>query len=590
MSAATPTATPAAQPPNGPMEAVTGVQLAQGIGHQPARAFWADAWARVLKDKRAVFGLAWITLVAFLACFAPVLASGHPIAMRPLDGTGAPSGPWSSPLWDTLSATDLLLILGGLAAPLYVLTAPKPRSGAGEPTGESPRAARVWGVIRAFLQATATVVAIQAVAASARSRDAAPWLAGASQSDLFRPAVCLLAAAGIAGLALLLPGGRPGSRRVVFVAVVALAAGLACWLKWTTPLERFDYRQRQAAGQIQAVFTLIPFSPSQASTLVFARPPGTSTLWPVVDQVERDARRELASASALTPAQLAAHPFDAAAAERIAAVTGRAVEIDPARPSELAAGLVAGVADGSIGTAVDAQRHLNETAAGRYLLGTDAFGQDVLSRMLHACRLSISIGLVSTGIAVLIGVTIGAIMGYFGGWIDLVLYRVVEIFMAIPVLFLLIVAASVLPRNTYVMMIIIGCVTWTGAARFTRAEFLRLRNQDFVQAARAAGLPLRSVLFKHMLPNGVTPVLVDTSFAIAAAILVEATLSYLGLGPADQPSWGALLTNARGDGNSFSWWLAVFPGLAIFLTVLSYNLVGEVMRDAIDPKLRKARV
>jgi len=221
-------------------------------------------------------------------------------------------------------------------------------------------------------------------------------------------------------------------------------------------------------------------------------------------------------------------------------------------------------------------------------LGSDALGKDVLAQMLWACRLAISIGLVSTGIAVIIGVTVGALMGYFGGFVDLLLFRVVEIFMAIPVLFLLIVAAGVLPRNTYVMMAIIGCVSWTGAARFTRAEFLKLRNQDFVQASRAIGLPLRNILFRQMLPNGVTPVLVDSSFAIAAAILAEATLSYLGLGPDGQASWGKLLSSATGTTGTFVWWLAIYPGFAIFLTVLSYNLLGESLRDAIDPKLRKA--
>jgi peptide/nickel transport system permease protein len=139
-------------------------------------------------------------------------------------------------------------------------------------------------------------------------------------------------------------------------------------------------------------------------------------------------------------------------------------------------------------------------------------------------------------------------------------------------------------------MAIIGVFTWTTAARFTRAEFLKLRGQDFVQSAKAVGLPLPSVLFKHMLPNGVTPVLVDSSFLIAAAIGLEATLSYLGLGPVEQASWGRLLSDATGQAGNFIWWLAAFPGLAIFLTVLSYNLVGEAMRDAIDPKLKKARV
>jgi peptide/nickel transport system permease protein len=222
------------------------------------------------------------------------------------------------------------------------------------------------------------------------------------------------------------------------------------------------------------------------------------------------------------------------------------------------------------------------------LLGTDVIGGDVLGQMLWACRLSISIGLVSTGISVVLGVTIGALMGFFGGWVDLLLYRVVEIFMSVPTLFVLIVAAGVLPRNTYVMMAIIGFFSWTGAARFTRAEFLKLRKMDFVQAAQAAGLPVRAVLFRHMLPNGITPVLVDASFAIAAAITIEATLSFLGLGPDGQASWGKLLSSATAATGTFVWWLAVFPGLAIFLSVLSYNMLGEAMRDAIDPKLRKA--
>lgn len=140
------------------------------------------------------------------------------------------------------------------------------------------------------------------------------------------------------------------------------------------------------------------------------------------------------------------------------------------------------------------------------------------------------------------------------------------------------------------LMAIIGCFTWTGMARFTRAEFMKLRTQDFVQSAKSVGLPLRSVLFKHMLPNGVAPVLVDTSFAVAAAITVEAVLSYLSLGPIDQASWGRLLSSATNSEGQFKWWLAVFPGAAIFLTVLSYNLLGEALRDAIDPKLKKARV
>jgi peptide/nickel transport system permease protein len=136
-------------------------------------------------------------------------------------------------------------------------------------------------------------------------------------------------------------------------------------------------------------------------------------------------------------------------------------------------------------------------------------------------------------------------------------------------------------------MVIIGLTSWTSDARFIRAEFLRLRNQDFVQAARAAGLPLRSVIFRHMLPNGIAPVLVAASFGVASAILTESVLSFLGLGLVQEPSWGGMLNQARGAGGNFSWWIAVFPGTAIFLTVFAYNLIGEALRDALDPKLRK---
>ena len=224
----------------------------------------------------------------------------------------------------------------------------------------------------------------------------------------------------------------------------------------------------------------------------------------------------------------------------------------------------------------------------QHLMGTEYNGADVLSRMIHACRIALAIGLISTGIARLIGILIGGIMGYFVGRIDIIGMRLIEIFEAIPTLFLLITFVAFYGRNLYAMMVIIGITGWTSTARFIRAEFLRLRNQDFVQAAIASGLPLRSVLFRHMLPNGVTPVLVTTSFGIAAAILYESTLSFLGLGLIDEPSWGQILNQARGVGASFVWWIAIFPGGAIFLTVLGYNLIGESLRDALDPKLRKA--
>ena len=210
------------------------------------------------------------------------------------------------------------------------------------------------------------------------------------------------------------------------------------------------------------------------------------------------------------------------------------------------------------------------------------------SRMIHAARIALAIGFIATGIAVLIGIVIGGVMGYFSGWVDLLGMRLVEVFAAIPVIFLLIAFVAFYGRNLYLLMMIIGATGWVGYALFIRAEFLKLRRQDFVQAARACGLPLRSILFKHMLPNGVTPVLVSASFGVASAILMESTLSFLGLGLVEEPSWGQLLEQARGVGGSFYWWIALYPGLAIFLTVFAYNLVGEAMRDAIDPHTKRA--
>jgi peptide/nickel transport system permease protein len=225
--------------------------------------------------------------------------------------------------------------------------------------------------------------------------------------------------------------------------------------------------------------------------------------------------------------------------------------------------------------------------SGRHWFGTTQNKEDVLSHMIYASRIAVSIGFVSTGIAVLIGVVIGGLMGYFTGKVDMIGMRLIEIFEAIPTLFLIIMFVTFYGRDLFMIMAIIGFTGWTGNARFIRAEFFRLRNQDFVHAARASGLPLWSILFKHMLPNGITPVLISASFGVAAAILTESYLSFLGLGLIGEPSWGKMLDDARGVGTTFRWWLAVFPGGAIFLTVFAYNLIGEAVRDALDPKLRK---
>jgi peptide/nickel transport system permease protein len=220
-------------------------------------------------------------------------------------------------------------------------------------------------------------------------------------------------------------------------------------------------------------------------------------------------------------------------------------------------------------------------------MGTTINGEDLASRMIHAARIALTIGFIATGVALIIGVIIGGIMGYFSGIVDLIGMRLVEIFAAIPTIFLLIAIVAFYERNLYLIMFVIGLTGWVGYANFIRAEFLRLRQQDFVVAARACGLPLWSILFRHMLPNGIAPVLVSASFGVASAIMSESVLSFLGLGLVEEPSWGQMLSQAL-QGGSFYWWVAVYPGGAIFLTVFAYVLFGEAVRDAIDPHLQKA--
>jgi peptide/nickel transport system permease protein len=226
------------------------------------------------------------------------------------------------------------------------------------------------------------------------------------------------------------------------------------------------------------------------------------------------------------------------------------------------------------------------TRPGVHWFGTDENGADVLSRMIYAARIALGIGFIATGIAMFIGVILGGLMGYFSGALDIIGMRLVEIFEAVPTLFLLLTLVAFFGRSLYLMMVIIGITSWSGYARYIRAEFLKLRQTEFVQAAVACGLPLHSILFRHMLPNGIAPLLVAASFGVASAILAEATLSFLGLGLVDDPSWGQMLNQAV-QSSTFNWWMAAFPGGAIFLTVFAYNLIGEALRDAIDPYLKK---
>ncbi len=443
------------------------------------RSFARQALHDTFSNWRARFGMAWILVLAFLAAFAPFIASSHPYLLK-VDGQ------WSSPLLRHLTPADVVLAVVAVftmaLVPLRRFTLPQ-------------KSLLVMG-------AMATVLPL-ALWPSVAWRNWAPGMESISRKGAY----ALLF--GLAALDMVVLGWvlfRLARDRValgtLFGVMGLLGVALALFPvdpPKTVVLKR--YRLMEATGTVQYILRPpVPYSPGD-----YLR-----------DQ--RDSR--------LNP------------------------------PSW------------------------------QHWMGTDANSADLLSRTMHASRIAMAIGFISTGIAVVIGVIIGGVMGFFVGKTDILGMRLVEVFQAIPTLFLLIAFVAFFGRNLYLMMAIIGFVSWTGYARFIRAEFLKLRNQDFVQAAIAAGLPLRSVLFRHMLPNGITPVLVGASFGVASAILAESTLSFLGLGLVEEPSWGQTLDQARTLGR-FVWWITFFPGLAIFLTVFAYNLVGESFRDAIDPRILK---
>ncbi|HTV18858.1 MAG TPA: ABC transporter permease [Polyangiaceae bacterium] len=225
-----------------------------------------------------------------------------------------------------------------------------------------------------------------------------------------------------------------------------------------------------------------------------------------------------------------------------------------------------------------------ESPNGKHWIGTDVEGRDVFCRMLYGTRISLTIGVVAVIIYVSIGTVLGALAGYFGGWVDNVISRLVEVMITFPSFFLILtLAALIQERSIFHVMLIIGLTSWTGVARLVRAEFLRQKSLDYVQAALAMGLSRRRVIFRHILPNAVAPALVSATFGIASAILIESTLSFLGVGDVSVASWGETLNAGRVQQKL---WLVLAPGAAIFFVVTMFNLVGEGIRDALDPKLR----
>lgn len=240
-------------------------------------------------------------------------------------------------------------------------------------------------------------------------------------------------------------------------------------------------------------------------------------------------------------------------------------------------------------TTVDTKRILASPSKSHWL-GTDPLGRDVLSRVLYGSRVSLAVGFVSVGIATIIGVLLGAAAGSQSGIVDDFIMRLVDLMLVFPRFFLLLAVLAFLKPSIWTIMAVIGLTGWMGVARLVRAEFLTLREREFVIWSESVGAGALRVIFRHILPNALAPVLVAMTLGIPAAILTEAGLSFLGLGV--QPpyaTWGNILNEGR-DYIEIAWWMTLYPGLAILLTVLSYNLVGEGIRDALDPRLRRSRV
>lgn len=562
---------------------------------RPRRSYLGTVGLKLLGAWGARLGIVWVGLVGLLAVFAPILANTHPVLMKTTDA--APGGATlTSPMYRAFTAMDVVLLVGFFLALALVLFRRGPKG-------------KVWvwlGVVCATYIAASIFAAVRELhALSAALSGAADMYstilenADAADADVKAKLTAYKSAIGdvwkfwithILLYAVLLGGwvlSVYNLKRVqlwlltLFGLTLVIGGVLSIPMMRISPPETTSYakyRTMQAEGQIDwALYALIPYSPGDTlADLPIDQRFATPGYHPTEEEIARDMRTKALTRFDLFDDQV---QTGTTIEDAYATVAGYRAEYE-AKPS---------ASPPVVRKAMDEIDALAQTPQRTrlFLMGTTAEGQDLASRMIHAARIALAIGFVATGIAVTIGVFVGGLMGYFSGWVDLIGMRLVEVFSAIPVIFLLIAIVAFWGRDLVLMMTVLGLTGWVGYALFTRAEFLKLRKMDYVMAARASGTGLFPLLFKHMLPNGVTPVLVSASFGIAGMILTEATLSFIGLGLENEPSWGQMLSNAQGVGGKFYWWLAMYPIIAIFLTVFAYNMVGEAMRDALDPRAHK---
>lgn len=224
---------------------------------------------------------------------------------------------------------------------------------------------------------------------------------------------------------------------------------------------------------------------------------------------------------------------------------------------------------------------------GGHPLGTDELGRDLLARMIHGCRVSATVAITASLLSLVIGTTLGAIAGWFGGWVDWFVSRVIEVLLTFPLIFLLLAISAFLEPSLLMLISALGLTTWTAEARLVRAELMKLRNVEFAEAARASGASSARIIMRHLIPHAIAPALVTSAFGVSGAIVAESALSFLGFGvPIPLASWGSILGSAQ-PYFMHAWWLAVFPGVAIVVTTLAFNALGESLRDEINPLTRQ---